>query len=1074
MKPVFRLISCAVIAAALALLVGPGLAAASEDSSSAWPTGEGAFARATHFTPSAIRTGPARSVGRQGVVEGRVLASRSGSPLRGVRVFVSGTPQLEAISDQNGNFTLSNVPAGEVVIRTQLLGYTDAQLTVVVTSGATVNVTLELVEQAIGLDEILVSVDAREVRRAEFGTDIERVDAEVAVGQAAVANFSDLLNARAAGVTVTAASGSVGTASTIRVRGQTSLTQDNNPIMYVDGVRVSNDTGGGPGSFDYPDGQTTSRLNDINPNDISSIQVMKGPTAAALYGSEAAAGVIIIETKRGLSGQHQFTVSNEFGISTDNSPYYDNYFNLTHAIGLRDVDDPVYTQFRLDQNPVTRDVYARHNPMTDPLTSPLRTGISNATTLSLRGGLDDVTYFTSLSYGTEEGTLPSNSLNRLSMRGNIQVRPSERIQLALNTNFIRSETQLPDNDRSGVGFVTNAGAGLPLFSYGRRADGSRGDCLATLVSDSPSSVCDANQGNLTANFDKLGSVTNKEDLGRFIGSFSAHWTPASWLTNRLVFGIDWVQRQNMNLIPLDPDRPFGSTSQGLILDRRHTDQQISVDWAATATRDLSERLTASTTIGAQYFNSTNELVGCTGEGGFASTTAIACDAALTFSGHSNFEENVEIGALVQQRFGLNRYLYATGGLRIDDNSAFGANQSAIISPSLDASAVLSEMPFWSVDWMNNLRLRFAWGTAAQAPAPFAAATTFRPVRLEQGGSQQTGISPFAPGNPDLTAERNEEIELGFDAGMLENRVTLKFTYYNQTIRDAIVQTNVAPSTGFSAAQFVNIGAVTNKGMELVIGGELLDRPDIEWSADLKLSTQDPIVTSLGGEPPVQGGGNFGMFHVGYAPGAHYGPVIESAERDSDGNIVPGSVVFAPGNLPDIGGSQRFLGNANPTNEQNLSTQLVLFGTLRVFTLFDRAAGHKKNDTSGSFRNPFIPEISGDRIYAFRQAESTPEEQAALELSGANTRWMFAQDASFVKWREFTMSYPIPDRIVSMIAGGVASADITIGGRNLYTWTSYGGLDPEVSSGGGRDYFRTSEFYTQPPVRAFFGRISVTF
>lgn len=1011
---------------------------------------------------------------QQAVVQGHVM-QQSGGSVDGATIQVVGT-SIGALTDQEGFYRLEVSP-GTHQLRVEFIGFAPATRTVTVAAGETVTADFQLSIRAIELDEVLATLSAADATRAEVGIDVERFNAAVEVERGAVSSMSELLNGRATGVSITASSGTTGSGSMIRLRGATSLTQDNNPIIYVDGMRVSNATDTGPGSFDYPNGQTISRLDDINPADIANIQVLKGPTAAALYGSEAAAGVIVIETKQGGAEDTRFDLSIEQGISRDHTDYPDNYFNLTANAGITNPDDPDIQQFRPVVNPVTGDVYARHNPLMNPRTRPLQTGHSEAYTLSARGGSETVNYFTSVRHEDEVGTLPNNELDRLSLRGNLRAVPNDRLRFSVSTNYIQSTIRLPDNDRSGVGIVTNAHAGLPIWSYGTRPDGSRGDCLATFLFDQSDEGCAMREGNLTANFGKLMTVENTQDLARFVGSVQINAQPVPWFSNRLVVGVDHIQTKDRNYVPLDPDRPFGDISAGFVNDRRTTEQIYTVDYAGTIDWVPTRQVGLSSTLGAQYFRESQERVGCTGEGGFASNTANACDAALTYTGYSDLVESVEVGAFYQQQVSVNEYVFATGGIRVDDNSAFGENQGAIWSPSLNASAVLSDMPFWSWETMNRFRLRFAWGTAAQAPAPFAHARTFRPVRLERQGQQVTGFTASDPGNPDLTAERNEEFEVGFDSEMLDGRFSLRLTYFNQKTRDAIVSSRVAPSTGFENVKYVNIGAVSNEGVEGVLTAQIVDGGNVRWDANLKFSTQNPIVTSLGDQPPIMRGSWSGMFMEGYAPGSYYGPVVGSAERDENGRIVEGSVELLPGNLnnPFVDETYRYLGRPDPTNEQSFSTTLTLFNNLTIYTLFDRAAGHSKNNSSQEFRSPFIPEVTGSRFYAFREAEATPAEQASMELRGAFSDWVFIEPADYIKWREVTANYQLPSSLVRAMAGGMAeSANLTVGARNLYTWTDYSGLDPELRLDGGTDSFTSAEFYTQPPPRSFFARVSVTF
>jgi TonB-linked SusC/RagA family outer membrane protein len=1016
---------------------------------------------------------------QKGRIVGRVVRAvgELREPISGAEVHIPGSP-ITATADSDGRYALS-VDPGSYSVQARAIGFAPVTQVVTVRAGSDVTVDFELSPRVVTLNEVVTTVSASNSRRVELGTDIERLDAASVADKAAVTNFSELLNARVTGVNVTQSSGTVGGASKIRVRGSTSLTQDNNPLIYVDGIRVSNETGTGPGSYDFGNGQTISRLDDINPQDIASIQVMKGPTAAALYGSEAAAGVIMIETKQGQAGGHHFSFSTQQGLMKDVSDYYDNYYNLTKYGGFTDINDPVVQQFRPVQEPTTGDIYARNNPMKNPFSSPLRTGRNSQYTLSARGGGAALNYFGSVGYETQSGTLPNNNLNRFSFRANIKATPTKKLDLALNSAFITRNVRMPDNDRSGVGMVTNAGAGQPISSYGVNPDGSKGDCLATLISGAPSSTCDARMGNLTANFDKLATIRNTQAVDRAVAGLQLHWRPLGWLTNRLVTGIDFIQTADVNFVPVDPDRPFGPDSRGFIDDRRTTHRTLSFDYAATAEARLSSSLNTSTTVGAQYFRTNNRMVGCTGSEGFASNTAIACDAALTFSGSSNAIENVELGALFQQHLEYKDYLFATGGVRVDDNSAFGEAEGAIWSPSANISAVLSDMPFWNVapKLVSDLRLRLAWGTAAQAPSPFAHAQTLEPVRLaDPDGSQLTGVSLRDPGNPDLTAERNSEWEVGFDSRLANDRIGLKLTYFNQSTTDAILRTSVAPSTGFTGPKFVNIGKIVNHGIEALLDARLLERENLVWDAQFKFSTENPKVTELGGQPPITFGleADHQMFREGFAPGAYYGHIVQQAERDANGDIIPESIVLAPGTVGDPNAPYDvYLGRAEPSNMQSLSTTLTLFGGLQIYTLFDRAGGFVKYDDSNAFRSPFLADRTGSRKYAFRKSESTPEEQAMMEMGNEERNAVFIEDASFVKWRELTITYSLPTRLIerSIRADAVS---IALGARNLHTWTGYGGLDPELSYDGGQDSFNTDEFFTQPPSRSFFVRLNVNF
>ncbi len=1032
----------------------------------------------------ALREAPQQA---QGAITGLVIEEATQRPISGVLIRIPGTA-ARASTDSEGRFQLLRVQTGTVVLRAQIIGYGLVEATVSVRAGQELTVNFEMTRRAIDLEEIVISVAGVEARRLEIGTDIERFDAVAEVERSAITSMSDLISGRAAGVIVTQGSGPVGTASTIRVRGVTSFSMAANPIIVIDGIRVSNESDLGPESVDWTEGRTISRLDDLNPLDIESVQIIKGPTATALYGAGAASGVMIIQTKRGRPGQHRVTVTTEAGIEEDRAHYWDKWYDFTKFMGITDVNDPVAQQWNAILNPVTGHVFGFHNPMRNPLTGPMRTGLFSNTTVSVSGGVPEMSYFVSARYQGARGPIPVSNLKQTSLRANIVARPSETLQISVNTNYLETDIQFPESTRSFRGYTTNAGVGNVLTSFGVRPDGSRGDCLATLERGDPESVCLATQGNFVANFDKLNTIFGGQKTGRFIGSVTAQWTPVSWLTNRLVGGVDYIQSRDLNEFPLDEDRPFGVLSLGFIRDARITDQNRTYEYTGTVTLNPEGVLASTTTLGAQYFSLRKETVSCIGEGGFASPTAKACDAALLFSGFSNLEENIQLGVYGQQRFGFRDYLFVTGGLRYDDNSAFGVNQGGIFSPSINASAVLSEMPFWNVGPINSLRLRLAWGQAAQAPPTSAALQRLLPVRLELGGQQVTGISTAFPGNPELTAERKSEIEFGFDVGFFDDRFALKATHYRQKTRDAIVTRFLPPSFGFRGEQWINVGGLKNNGFEVFLGANLVNSPSFTWDVEFFLSTQNPIITDMGGFPPLLLGTNRGLFMEGQAPGSYYGPIVERAERNHDGQIVPGSVVIKPGDLglasnPELS----LLGNPQPRDFENLSTNISLFGgRLRVATRFDRKGAVDKVNGDDNTNVSVGRDFGGQWQYVFREGGDcgcqargsdivTPEQQAGLEKSLVDgsqyRRFVFVEDGSFIKWRELSVTYQLPNSVLGWFGG--ESASITIGGRNLATWTRFNGVDPEGTVLGGRANLPANEsFYGQAQTRRWFTRVQL--
>lgn len=997
------------------------------------------------------------------VLQGSVSTSQ-GEAIQGASVQVLDT-DLGTFVDQNGQFRLTVSP-GTYRVQASALGHRNRTREVTVGSGETRTVDFVLPVSAVQLEELVASVEAGAVTRRQMGTDIATIDAAEEVNKAAAVDFSGLLNSRSGNVTVRQTSGNVGGGSRIRIRGINSLTQDNNPLLIIDGVRADQNTDVGINR-----GQTFSRFNDLAPSDIASIEVVKGPAATALYGSEASPGVLIVTTKRGQQrdGGPQVTVRTEQGAQWDRADYPDNLADVTPFV--TGPDDPRLDPWPVRTNDATGQVFVTDNPFMDEDSSPFRTARNSNASISAAGGVEALSYYTSIRYQNDEGVLPSNDLERTNFRANFSTDPSDVVSVQANAGYINSTINLPKSGNNTSGYFANAIDGVPMSALS-----PGGDCLATVLAGEDPSFCDRN-GNTRAAFDKIEPIISEQGLERFTASGIATVTPSDWLTLRGTVGADISSTEFQDAIPFDPDIPFSFAAGGenfLTSDVRRT---LTGDFAATLEYPISEELTGTTSGGVQYFQNLSERVACEGRV-FPNDQATACDAAVNLRGFSDELENVEIGAFVQHRFGFRDYLFVTGALRVDDNSAFGDRQEEIYSPSANASLVVSELPGWDVDFVSSLRVRGAWGKANQSPDQFAADRTFVISRLGSEEGVVAGLSPQDPGNPDLGAERSEEFEVGFNAGLLEDRVGIDFTYFDRSTSDAIIARPVAPSAGFPNPRFENLAELSNSGFEASIDGQVLESEDVSWNLRFQWSITDPVVTDLGGEGPIFLGFSQ-VLAEGAAPGAYISRVITSAERDENGEIVPGSIQYAEGTLGD-GSGRRVVGQPFPTNTQTLSSTLNLFGNLRIFTLFDRKGGNELFAAAQSGRNPGSLAGTNSRfgeLWAFRQTESTPVEQAMMEQDRllGNHDAVFIHDGSFIKFREATVSYQLP-RAVSQKFGS-SRARIFAGARNIFTVTDDefpDPWDPETQQEGSRDNLRFVVDNVLPPPAVVFGGLQVTF
>lgn len=1010
----------------------------------------------------------------QGTISGRIVDGLTSQPLPSVQVFVVGVtgPGAGTLTNAAGQYTLTNVPAGAVSVRALRIGYAANEQAIEMRDGqaATVNFTLSMTQ--VELDAIVATVDAVALRRREMGTDIGRVDVAAAVNASSLTSMSELIQGRTAGVTVTRAGGNVGKGSRIRIRGSISITQPNNPLLIIDGVRADNNTSWG-------DGGTTrsmaSRFDDLRPEDIEDIQIIKGPSATALYGSEAAVGVLVITTKKGQTGAPRFNFTMRHGYAEQPTGFPTNYSDVTEVHGVTDLNDPRIAYMQKEQHPLTGHIFITQNPLDDPETRPFtRGGGRSYAGADVSGGSQSFRYYSSFGYGYDTGLIEKEFMKTRSWRGSLEVFPVTGLTVSADVGLYGMERVYQPDQNHYFSFGTNAFLGNPTTALD-----SQGRCIYDILRSVPDTGAAGwcmKGGNLQATFtDILNDWNWQEEVVRATASFAANWAPREWFANRVVVGQDRTVRLDLQTTALNARRPFTSFSDGNVQRANYTNQVTTFDYSGTITRPLTDRLESTTTIGAQYFINSRELMSCVGSV-YAAAGLTSCQSGAISTGSSSFEEQREVGAFILQRLGWADYFFVTGALRRDDNASLGSEVGAIWTPSGNVSIVVSEMPFWNVRHLDELRVRAAWGTASQSPRPYQAERFFGIVPVTVNGQLLSGVSPSNPGNPQLGPERSEEIELGFE-GQLFGRLGFNMSYYNVVTRDLMVLAPVAPSTGFSQPALTNLGEMTNRGFEISLDGNLVQRPSFVLNATLTHSTQDPIITDLGLDAPIvlpstsgSRSANSQGFVEGYAPGVYISPLITAATRDEQGNIT--NVEYAPGTLAD-GSNLVVVGKPNPDATQSLSTRATIFGNWTVTAFLERSYGSSLYNVSRAFQNPFTttPGTSAySHEYAYRQINSTPVQQAMMEQ---RLHAAFIESGDYTKLREISVRTNLPESFATRM--GAAAMSMTASLRNVYTWTPFSWGDPEVESHGAADNFYRHNFgVTQPPPRTWTLELNVAF
>ncbi len=950
-----------------------------------------------------------------GTIRGQVTDAVTMRPLAGAQVQVVGTTR-GAVANAQGQYTISNLEPGSVTVRVQMLGYRFVEEEATVVAGETVVLDFSIRQAAVQLDEVIVTGVAGETQRRSVGNTVTTINADRLTQMAPVTSMNEMMGARAPGLTVLSTSGQVGTSSRIRIRGAGSLTAGQEPVIYVDGIRVQSGTVGGGSTV-----QSRDALDFINPNDVESIEVIKGPAAATLYGADAAGGVIQIITKQGRQsgGAVQWTASYEQGsIGWLLDPPM-NYFTCTqarinNAAGFPGCQgQPVGTL--LSENPI------RDTP------GAIRDGDHSTFDISARGGGEAYRFFLSFQDARSEGVYYNNFHDRRSGRANFTVIPSATTSFSVNMGYARTHTQMPLNNNASNSILRNGLRGQP-GANSPWEPGWRGFPWY-----------------LANEFDQ------QEWVERTTIGLIGNWNPTGWFTNRITLGMDKGDRVNQTFYRIDETgrAPWGAVQgTGQISRTLPVVHQWTVDYVGSLNRTLSESYAGGLSFGLQMNRRQSESHSVTGSGLVANNLNLVSAAAITEAGQGRSEQT-SLGVFVQGELGWRDRLYGTVAVRLDDNSAFGNEFSYVTYPKAQLAYIISEEGFLqNAGWLDELKLRTAWGRAGNAPPPFAADRTYSPATTVIGDETVNQLRAASFGNPNLKAETGQELEIGFDASMLEGRMGVEFTYYNQQTKDALIFVPNARSSGFEGSSRQNIGQISNTGLELMITGTPIYRRNFEWDILASFATNSNELVSFGGALDEIRFGSFASVQrhrEGYPLGGFWSVDVV---RDAQGN----PVLNPDGSVTVDFDNEIYEGPLLPTREMGLSNTFTFMGNLSLYTHLDYKGGNKQWCAICSVRSRL-----DSNHWEVNDPDAPPEQHAVWTSLQTRTHIL---DADFIKLREISLTYRLPSEWLGAVRASGAS--LTVSGRNLGIWTRYepwGKADPEVvwdptSEFGGLDYAST--------------------
>ena len=1022
-------------------------------------------------------------------VTGHVTAREGGQPLVDARVIVIGG-SVSANTGEDGKFTLRNVPLGNLQIQVLRVGYRSVKRTVEVTAGGTTTTDFALEVAVAQLEEVVTTATGQQ-RKVELGNALSTLgDVGTKVEQSAINNLTDLMVAKAPGVSVLP-SPALGGAPVIRVRGISSISLSNAPIFYVDGVRYVNN------NANTSAGQTPiSLLNNLDPNEIEDVEIVKGPSAATLYGTNAANGIIVITTKKGRAGATHWNWTAETRTVDDRTKYQAQYANFGHTPSnpskeIRcQLPQMVTPQFSIAQGATCiSDSLTSYDPFSDPTNTMIGLGRGSLFGLNVSGGNDLIRYFTSADVDNEFGPIVMPALDiqyfqdslhqkvttdmlhprnqqRLNFRTNLSATLSPKFDLTANAGFGKSDNSIePDNSllisllylgQANYGYkgcpkgTENTGCGLdkpfkdptgfPIHEYNSFAPGS------------------------------VMQYRTPVDVQRTTGSLDANWRPFTWMQNEGTVGVDLAINDTYHICRLNECPNSGATSRvGNVFDTKQNFRNLSAKFASTASWQAKPWANFKTSVGGDYTNAEQDNESAQGRG--LAPGASSLGATSTFVSFSALQPTAvkTLGFYGQEQLGLRDRLFITAAARSDQNSAFGSNFQKVVYPKVSVSWLMSDenfFPKWS--WLNQFRLRGAYGEngvqpgATAALQTFAAATTSLSKVGTTTASDQPGLVAANPGNANLKPETSEETEAGFEADVLNRRLHLDYTFYDKLTSNALISVPVAASVAAPVTSLLqNVGSTRNWGHEFQANAQLFESRSFGYDITLSASHNSNKWVELGIDPTtgverIIGNGLTTEQRQGYPLNAQWYKAYHWQDTNGD-HVIQRSEITVD--------TARFNTGYNfPRDVVSIQNGIDLFQRrVRVSALFDYRSGGNTNDGTNGFDCTSAPqgcqEDMDPTAPLWMQARAVAATLGAL-VNGTTQKTTLGYSVSdqFWRWRELSVTYQLPPRLLRMVRGAQGST-IVLGARNLHLWTKFTGLDPEsnygVNGAEGQNEFNTA-------------------
>lgn len=999
-------------------------------------------------------------------VTGKVTGGDDGGALPGVNILLKGTT-VGTITDAQGSFSL-NVPNESAVLVISYVGYVSQEITV--GTNTVINVTLQV--DAKTLNEVIVTAFGMEQQKKALTFAAQEVTGKDIL-RSKETNIVDALNAKVAGVQVIRQGGSAGGASSITIRGSSSISGENQPLFVVDGIPINNSfrTFARSSSVDV-----SNRAIDINPNDIESVTVLKGPAATALYGLLAGGGVVIITTKKGAKQDGR-------GVRVDISSNASvdkiiNYFPAQMKYSQGDnglFANPTFSHFgppltTLRYNPSVLNILDPRGAivdMNDPAADPNATlspidnqknffqnGLTLDNNISVSGSSNKGNYLISIGNYSQDGVVPNNTFDRTSVRFTMENQLRDNFRLVGSANYVNSKgTRFGRGDnfsdaiqgafRTPPSFDNTLGYILPNgFQRSFNYNAANPDAGSP---DNPEWTVNLNPFN--------------DNVHRIIGYVQAFYDPFPWMNVMYRVGTD-VSSDNRKQIwakgSTGGDGRFGRTVEDNFIDRT-----INSDLLVTFKKKIGDNLNLSWLVGHNYYDNSAQRLYVTGSN-LAIPGLYAIDNATTnLQQIQSLSKRRTTAALTRLNVDYKGFLLLELSGRNEWTSTLPKGNNSFFYGSAGLGLVITDLVEVNKSILSYAKLRGSIATTGRDTQPYITRTYYSrgSIAGTWGGSlvfpvPGSGIGGVelgnVAGNAGLKPEQNQTIEIGADINFIKDKLRIEATWFKSENSRQIIAVNVPGSTGFTS-QWTNIGTITNKGIEAVVSAQPVAVGDFSWDISVNFSRIRNEVSDLPVDRILMGG--YGNLRPSLINGQPYSVFYGTAfKRDP----ATGQLLLSNAGLPQLDPTgDKKIGNPNPNWLMGIRNTFNYKNFSLTFLWDIRDGGDVANISKNWMINQGVPQYTEERgvmvlFKGLRESDMTPNttpvilDQAYYTGSAGNREIAerFVEDGSWTRLRDLSLSYQVPSTVMSKI--GARSGSVSIYGRNLLLFTPYTGVDPETN------------------------------